>query len=151
MTTTGESVFTAESSTTANPQLVWAALSDLTGWPNWCETYVSIRRLDDGPLRVGSRARVKQHGLAPGIWEVTELDEGRSFTWATKAPGVRTVASHELVHLPDGGTRIRLEVRQRGPLAAVVRLLLGAKVRRYVALEAEGLKSAAEASRAEPE
>ena len=54
----------------------------------------SVERLDDGPLHVGSRARVKQPGMMPLIWEVTELRDQEVFTWATRSPvSVRSVCT----------------------------------------------------------
>jgi len=34
----------------------------------------SVERLDDGPITLGSRARVKQPGQRPAVWTVTELE-----------------------------------------------------------------------------
>ena len=105
----------------------------------------SVERLDDGPLHVGSRARVKQPGMMPLIWEVTELRDQEVFTWATRSPGVRTVGVHRLDPNPDGTTRITLEIQQTGPLAWLIGLLIGARNRRYLGMEAAGLKAASEA------
>ena len=144
------SVFTAQQTTSANPHDVWQALTDVTDWPRWSASYDSVQRLDEGPLAVGSRARVKQPRLAPATYEVTELDEGHSFTWTTKAPGVRTVARHRLV--PDsGGTRVELEATLSGWLAGAMSAALRRRIERYVRLEAAAIVAAAEAAGAEVE
>lgn len=136
----------AEVTTSASPARVWTVLVDVERWPAWSDSYTSARRLDDGPLRVGSQARLKQPGLAASRWEVTDLAEPREFTWFSTAPGVRTVACHRLIAEPGGGTRIRLDLDQAGPLAGLVSALLGARIRRYVQMEADGLKAASEAT-----
>jgi uncharacterized membrane protein len=129
----------------ADSERVWKVLSDLERWPERIPTYVEVRRLDGGDLRVGSRAHVKQKGLAAGDWEVIELVEGSTFTWASRQPGVRVVGRHVVSQTaPDGPTTLTLTIEQTGWLSGIVALLLGRKVRRYVDLEAEALKAAAE-------
>jgi uncharacterized protein YndB with AHSA1/START domain len=141
------SIFTAEAITSASPAQAWRALIDITDWPRWTPSYKSIERLDDGAVAVGSRARVRQPRLAPAIYEVTEIDDGKNFTWTSNAAGVRTVAQHRLAPTGDGGTRIELAAELSGWLAGPVNVLLGRRIQRYVSLEANGIKAAAEAAR----
>lgn len=47
-------------------------LREVERWPEWAPTVTSIRRLDDGPLAVGSRVRVAQPRIAPTEYVVTE-------------------------------------------------------------------------------
>jgi uncharacterized membrane protein len=129
----------------ADAERVWKVLSDIERWPERISTYEEVRRLDDGDLRIGSRAHVKQKGLAAGDWQVTELDEGTRFTWASRQPGVRLVGRH-VVSADAHGSTLTLTFEQTGFLSPLITLLLGGKVRRYVDLEAEALKVAAEAA-----
>jgi uncharacterized membrane protein len=74
---------------------VWAVMRDIERWPEWTSTVSNIRRLDPGPLRVGSSALIRQPKLPPAKWKITDLDEARrSFTWVTRSPGVRVTARH---------------------------------------------------------
>src|SRR5262249_12587397 len=100
----------------------------------------------DGALRVGSRARVKQPGIPPMTWQVDELRDREVFTWSAASPGGRTTGIHRLSTNPDGTTEITLEIEQHGPPAGIVNLLTGSRTRRYLGLEAAGLKAAAESS-----
>ena len=65
----------------ARAQLVYEVYTDVERWPEWAASVTSVERLDQGPLRVGSRARIKQPRLPTTVWEVTEVVAGRSFTW----------------------------------------------------------------------
>jgi uncharacterized membrane protein len=124
---------------------VWSELIDVGTWPRWSESMRSVQRLDDGPLRVGSRARVKQPRMPSMTWTVSELAERESFVWVAKTPGTRTNGSHRITANPDGTTRLELGIEHSGPMAALVGRMTAARTRRYMALEAAGLKAASEA------
>ncbi|MCT2585556.1 SRPBCC family protein [Actinophytocola gossypii] len=128
----------------APPATLWTILTQPSTWPAWTESMDTVDLLD-GDLRLGARARIVQPGLRPMVWTVTAFEPGRAFTWTAEAAGVRTAGTHEVEAL-DGGARSRLTLglTQRGALAPLIRLLLGRRSRRYVGLEAAGLKAAAE-------
>ncbi len=122
----------------APTQSVWEVLFDVARWPEWTPTIASVGRLDDGPFRVGSRARVRQPKLPRALWEVTEVVEGRSFTWVAKGPGMKTIARHEVVS-DEGGSKVTLSIEQTGPMGSVAAMILGRLTQRYIELEAESL------------
>jgi uncharacterized membrane protein len=125
-------------------QQVWRVLCEVERWPEWAPTVTSVRRLDDGPLAVGSRVRLEQPRIPPTEYVVTELEPSRSFTWVATGPGVRTTARHLLEDLGTGGTRVMLAVEQAGPLGRVMGLFYRRLTDRYLAAEAEGLKARSE-------
>ena len=133
----------------APPDRVWGVMSDVERWPEWTPTVTSIQRLDCRPLAVGSRARIRQPKLMPAEWRVTELDEGRSFTWVAGRPGVRVTARHE-VDANQGGSRAILSLQFSGLLGPLVARLTRSLSERYLALEARGLKERSEESTASP-
>src|SRR5690606_3623818 len=53
---------------TAPAELVWETLFAVDRWTEWTPTMEHLRRLDDGPLKVGSRTEVKQPGQSTAIW-----------------------------------------------------------------------------------
>jgi len=119
---------------------VWEVLREVERWPQWTPTVTSVRRLDDGPLAVGSRVRVEQPRIPATVYGVTELEPGRSFTWVATGPGVHTTARHLLEELGTGGTRVTLAVEQAGPLGAVMGRFYRRLTDRYLGAEAAGIK-----------
>ncbi|MEB3031698.1 SRPBCC family protein [[Mycobacterium] nativiensis] len=135
--------YTRTDTIAARPADVWAVLADIERWPDWTASMREIIRLDSGPLRVGSTARVRQPSGRPMVWTVTELENERSFTWSAAAPGFRLTGYHELTPAEAGVTAV-LTFTLAGPMAWLARMLAGGRVRRYVDMEADGLKRQSE-------
>jgi carbon monoxide dehydrogenase subunit G len=123
----------------APPDVVWGVMTDIASWPSWTKSCSSAERLDSGPLRAGSEARLRLAGAPTTTWRVTSMDEGRSFVWESNARGVRTVASHAVMPSAGGGTDVRLAVEYSGVMATVFRWMLARVSERNLAWEAEGL------------
>jgi uncharacterized protein YndB with AHSA1/START domain len=136
--------FDVEIEIDASPARVWAVLVDVERWPEWMASYTSVEWLGEGPLRVGSAARVRQPGLSAATYTVTELVAGVEFTWSSTTAGVRTTGRHVVRPRPDGRAALALSIEQSGVLAGPVGLLLGRKIRRFLTIESEGLRAAAE-------
>ena len=128
----------------APPDQVWSVLADVERWPEWTASMSTVRRLDPGDLAVGARVWIKQPKLPPVVWRVTALEPGRSFDWVASSPGARAVARHR-VEARDGGSVVTLSLAQTGFLGSLIGRLLAGLSRRYVELEARGLKRRAEA------
>ena len=128
----------------APPDRVWPIMRDVERWHEWTASITGIERLDDGPLRVGSRARVRQTKLPSNAFVVTTLEEGRGFTWESKSPGVRGIGHHWIEPVANG-CRVTLGVDFRGPLAWLVSRVYGKLTQRYIEMEAAGLKHRSEA------
>ena len=129
----------------APPSRVWAIMSDIERWHEWTASITSVQRLDDGPIRVGSKARVKQPKLAGSVFEVTTWHPDRGFDWVTRSPGLQGLGRH-LIEPNAGGSRVTLSVTFSGPLAGLVAMFFGGLTERYIKMEAEGLKRRAETS-----
>jgi uncharacterized membrane protein len=128
--------------------VVWQLTTDVEQWPTLFETVQRVERLDDGPLRVGSTARIKQPGQSPAIWTVTELDPSSRFVWQTRRPGLQLVATHEIVDEtgPDGGGACRntLTLDLTGALGGLVARLLTNRLAAVLTIENQGFRTAAE-------
>jgi uncharacterized membrane protein len=129
----------------ATPDKVFAVLCDVERWPEWTSTMISVRRLDTGPFTVGSTAEVRQPKLRAAVWQVTELDANRNFTWTTRSPGLRMKAGH-LVEAHGTGSRVALSFEMSGLIAPLVSRLYGSLIDEYVVTESLGLKKRTEAA-----
>lgn len=128
----------------APAERVWAIMSDVERWHEWTPTVTSIKRLDDGPLAMGARARIRQPKLLPAWWKVMAFDPGSRFVWTTKAPGVLVTADHRVDAIAAGRSRATLSIAYSGPFGPLVAWLTLGINDRYLGLEAAGLKRRAE-------
>lgn len=123
----------------APPARVWAVMTDVEKWPEWTASVTSVQKLDAGTFGAGSRVRVKQPKLAPAVMTVTVWDPERGFDWETKNAAVAALARHT-IEPTDRGCRVTLSVTFSGPLAGLIALFYGGLTRRYIRMEAEGLR-----------
>jgi uncharacterized membrane protein len=136
-----------QTATTVAPiEQAWTALAAVTALPQWTPSMSTVKPLDGEALRVGNRYRIKQPGFPPVVWRVSEVREGESFTWESNMPGIHTVGFHRLSRNSDGTSQITIGIRQTGMFAGLMAALTAARTRRYLELEVEGLKAAAEAA-----
>ena len=119
---------------------------DLENWNNWTASIQSIDRLDEGPLRLGSRVKVKQPRLPPLVWTVVEFDAENVFTWRATRPGLVWLARHAITETGATQLTVTLTVEQSGTLDRWVSRLVSKHAERYVQMEASGLKERSESA-----
>lgn len=127
----------------ASAERVWALTLDIENWPSLTPTMQSVTRLDDGPLRIGSRARVEQPRMRPAVWTVTALEPGSRFVWETRVIGARLVGGHLVTSTP-AGCRNTLTLDVSGWGAPLVTAVAGSAMQRAIATENAGFRRAAE-------
>ncbi|MFB7663488.1 SRPBCC family protein [Kitasatospora sp. NPDC056138] len=128
----------------APPERVRQVLAAVERWPSWTASVAEVRRLEEGRFGVGSTVRIRQSGLRPAVRRVTVYEPDRCLAWQSVAPGVLTVARHRIEPRPGGSAGVTLTLGRFGPAAPVVGVVYGPLTRRYPAVEAAGLKRAAE-------
>jgi hypothetical protein len=128
----------------APQQRVCDLLSDLEAWPQRIETVDLVELLTPAPITEGSRVRLKQPKLPEGIWDITVWDAPSYFEWTQKTGGITSVAGHRVGALGEGRARLTLTLDMRGFLIPVIALFYKGLTNRYMNLEAEGMKRAAE-------
>ncbi len=123
---------------------VWDVLSDVEAWPRRIETVDTVELLTPPPITTGSRVRLKQPKLPEGTWDVTAWDAPSFFEWTQKTGGVISVAGHRVEAIDDDRSRLSLTLDMNGLLIPIMMLFYKDLTNRYMTLEAEGMKRAAE-------
>jgi uncharacterized membrane protein len=130
----------------APQQRVWDVLSDLEAWPQRIETVDIVELLTPAPITKGSRVRLKQPKLPEATWDVTAWDGLTYFEWTQKSGGTTSVAGHRVESLGEGRARLTLTLDMHGLLIPIMALFYKQLTMRYMNLEAEGMKRAAESA-----
>jgi uncharacterized membrane protein len=124
--------------------IVWDVFVDAERWPTWTTSVTRIVPLDGPGIEVGKRFEIKQPRLPKVVWEVTEVAPGVSWTWRQRSPGGTTFASHEVVARAGDRTLVKQRIDQRGPIGVSVGVMMRRLTKRYLQLEAQGLKTFSE-------
>ena len=130
----------------ARQQRVWDVLGDLEAWPQRIETVDNVELLTSAPVGEGSRVRLKQPKLPEGTWEVTVWDAPSYFEFRQQSGGVTNVAGHRVEALEEGRSRLTLTLDMRGLLVPVFGRVYKGLTNRYMTIEAQGMKRAAESA-----
>jgi hypothetical protein len=130
----------------AQQQRVWDVLSDLESWPGRIETVDVVELLTPAPVAEGSRILLKQPKLPEGRWDITVWDAPSYFELRQKSGGVTSVAGHRVEGLERGRSRLTLSMDMRGLLIPIIGVLYRGLVTRYMSIEAQGMKLAAESA-----
>ncbi len=120
---------------------VWAVFADVERWPQWTASVSWVRALDGAGIEVAKRFEIKQPRLPRLVWEVTDVVPGTGWTWRQRSPGATSIAIHEIVAMGAERTLVRQRIEQSGPIGLVNSLLMRPLIRRYLRLEAAGLKA----------
>lgn len=135
--------FVREIDIAAPPEVVWTVMQDGERWPEWTASVTSVKRLDTGPLRIGSRALIRQPRFPPAVWTVTTHEPGHRFVWRSGMPGMWVYGDHS-VERRGNGSRARLRLSYEGLLARLMGRMTRGITNRYLDMEAAGLKRRSE-------
>jgi uncharacterized membrane protein len=122
---------------------VWDLTVDVEALPSVTPTMTRVERLDDEPLGVGSRARIKQPRQPAAVWTVTRFDRPHVFEWQTKLLSITITGGHRLETVANG-CRNTLSVELAGFGSGLAGRLLGSTLRRAIETENQGFRAAAE-------
>jgi carbon monoxide dehydrogenase subunit G len=102
----------------AAPSELFAYLSDLGNLAEWQTGIVSAERVDDGPMRVGSSARVTRELMGQRLavpLTVTDYEPPTRLGIASEVSGVKAAAMLDLAEADDGAaTEVSFAMEIRG-------------------------------------
>ena len=135
------------------PADVFAALSDVERYPRWliASGIVRVERLDDGPLRAGSRLRIAQTVAGRSTvldGRVTVLEPGAAFGLRGKDKDGISVEIDAALGPQDSGTRLRWSLALKLPLRfRMFESMVKPQAKRAAALDLEAFKRRLESAR----
>jgi len=129
--------------TTTTPESIWRCWTNVQGWPDWDDglEWASLQ----GPMAMGTLGVMKCRGGERLSFCVVEYIEGRSFTCLGRRLGADLRFVHRL-EPSELGTRLTHRVEARGPLAWLLGLTLGRRIRESLPRAARKLAHLAEKS-----
>ncbi len=130
----------------APQQRVWDVLSALEAWPQRIETVDIVELLTPAPITNGRCVRLKQPKLPEGTCDITVWDAPSYFEWTQRTGGTTSVAGHRVEALGEGRARLTLTLDLRGFLIPIIAVFYKKLTDRYMNLEAEDMKRAAESA-----
>ena len=104
-------------------EALWPVLADVAGWPAIDR---NIRRLTlDGPPGLGTPFVLQPVGGPPLRFTIDRFDAPHAYADTCHLLGARMTTEHRLLAAAEGGTRIVVAIRIRGPLAWLWGRLVG--------------------------
>jgi hypothetical protein len=125
-----------------DPAEVARFCSDLRNELSWNPDALSVEKLSDGPIGVGTRFRAQWRNTKPMMVEVVEFEPGRRWVTASRALGMQVRSTGE-VDPAQGGTRFSAELSVEGK--GVGRLLAPFAVRMMRRQDARNMRLIREA------
>jgi hypothetical protein len=112
-----------------SPAEVWEqAYADADAWPRWNDELKSAKL--DGPLRLGTSAKIVFETGLRLRFRVVEFEQGRLFTDEARLPGARMGHRHLVEPSAGGGSRLTNTIYIEGPLAPLWRRIMGPRAAR---------------------
>ncbi|MGB3828133.1 MAG: SRPBCC family protein [Ornithinimicrobium sp.] len=124
----------ARVSTTASPAHVWGVLADISAWPSWSASVVSVVPESSDPEvdpdGEHSAYRIEQPPLPHALWTITDWRAERGFTWQTRGASSVMSVTYAL-RARQAGTEVWVDLTWSGAMAWMARAAYGPVSVRY--------------------
>ncbi|HEU5166193.1 MAG TPA: SRPBCC family protein [Chitinophagaceae bacterium] len=127
----------------AKAAVIFKVLADVENWNKWTGSVQKSRLIKGDTFAVGSKIKIIQPKLRPVIWEITEVQSDKSFTWVSNSIGLNVTAKHIIENCGDS-SKVLLITTYKGFLSKIVYPLISDIANKYMTMEIDGLKQASE-------
>jgi hypothetical protein len=121
---------------------VIAVLSDVGKWSEWTKSISKSEILDGKKFSVGAKIKIYQPKLSPAVWVVKETSKDL-LVWIKESPGLKISAKHFLESTNEGTSFVN-SISYEGFFARLAYSVSRSLTEKYIAMEANGLKSVCE-------
>ena len=131
--------------TSASKETIWHLWSDVENWEEFDEHLEYSKLIDDVSFSVGDKGIIKSKGAPRTVFELTNVDRGKSFTEVLKLPLWQTVHLKRYFEVsPSGKTIFTQEVIFKGGLRSIYHALFGGAFKKDLPLVMMKMKYLAE-------
>jgi len=127
----------------ARPEQIFRVLADVENWNLWTSSVKRITIINDIKFNKGTKVKVVQPKLLPAVWEITEIEKNKCFTWVTKYIGLKMTGKH-IIETKNNVTNVELVMIYEGVLAKLFYRLTSSLTSQYLTMEIKGLKKECE-------
>ena len=127
----------------AKSVIIFKVLADVENWNKWTGSVKKSELVKGDTFALGSKIKIIQPKLRPVIWEITEIQSDKSFTWESNSIGLNVTAKHIIENCGDS-SKVLLNTTYKGFLSKIVYSLTSGLTNKYMTMEIEGLKLASE-------
>ncbi|MCP5504960.1 MAG: polyketide cyclase/dehydrase and lipid transport [Chlamydiales bacterium] len=108
---------------------IWPFYANLSLWPDWDEDVVYAHIDEPNKFICGARGIIKPAGGPKVKFELSEVENNKSFTVVSHLPLTKMIFAHYLRDNPDGTTTIIHQVEMEGLTSHIFAFIIGRKIK----------------------
>ena len=127
----------------ADPKHIFSVWTDIENWKLWTSSIKRITIINDIKFCKGTKARIVQPKLLPGVWEITEIEKDKYFIWVSESIGLKMTGKH-IIEKKNNITNVESTIIYEGIFAKLLYRLTSSLTSQYLTMEINGLKDQCE-------
>ncbi len=123
----------------AKSAIIFKVLADVENWNKWTGSVKKSRLVKGDTFAVRSKIKIIPPKLLPATWEITEIQNDKSFTWVSNSIGLKVTAKH-IIENKGVSSKVLLLTTYKGVLSKIAYSLTSDLTHKYMTMEIDGLK-----------